>query len=42
MDVDKENGYLYIHWIEVKDRDIDKATRLIVERFERILKRIFE
>ena len=42
VDIDKENGHLYIHWIEVKDKDTDKATKLIVERFERILKRIFE
>ena len=42
VDIDKENGYLYIHWIEVKDKDINKATKLIVERFEKILKRIFE
>jgi len=42
VDVDKEGGYLYVHWIDVKDRKIDKATKLIAERFERILKRIFE
>lgn len=42
VDVDKENGYLYIHWINVKSQDIETATRLIVERFEKILKRIFE
>ncbi|MFH1854596.1 MAG: Na+/H+ antiporter subunit E [Candidatus Omnitrophota bacterium] len=42
VDVDKENGYLYIHWIEVKHKDIEKATKAIVEKFEKILKRIFE
>ncbi|MBC8473526.1 MAG: Na+/H+ antiporter subunit E [Candidatus Omnitrophica bacterium] len=42
VDVDKENACLYIHWIEVKDKDINKATKLIVEKFEKILKRIFE
>ena len=42
VDVDKENGILYVHWIEVKDKDIEKATGLVAERFERILKRIFE
>ncbi len=42
VDIDKEKGYLYVHWIEVKDKDIERATGLIVERFERILKRIFE
>lgn len=42
VDIDKENGFLYIHWIEVRHKDIEKATKVIVERFERILKRIFE
>lgn len=42
VDVDKEKGVLYVHWIEVKDKDTDKATKLIVEKFESILKRIFE
>ncbi|MBU1146772.1 MAG: Na+/H+ antiporter subunit E [Candidatus Omnitrophica bacterium] len=42
VDIDKENGYLYVHWIEVRHKDIEKATKAIVERFESILKRIFE
>ena len=42
VDVDQENGFLYVHWINVKDKDIERATSLIVHRFERILKRIFE
>lgn len=42
VDVDKEKGCLYVHWIEVKERDTEKATKVIVERFERILRKIFE
>lgn len=42
VDIDEENGFLYIHWIWVKDTDIEKATELIVRRFEKILARIFE
>jgi len=42
VDIDKERGFLYVHWIDVKDKDIEGATRIIVERFERILRRIFE
>lgn len=42
VDIDRDNGYLYVHWIYVKDRDIGGATKLIVEKFEKILKRIFE
>ena len=42
IDIDKENGFLYIHWIDVRTKDIDKATEIIVKPFERILERIFE
>lgn len=42
VDIDKENGFLYVHWIDVKSDDIDKAAELIAGKFERILKRIFE
>jgi len=42
VDVDRENGFLYVHWIKVRDKDIEGATRLIVHKFEKILKRIFE
>ena len=42
VDIDAQNGFLYIHWIDVKDKDIQKATEIIVKNFEDILKRIFE
>ncbi|MBU3958792.1 MAG: Na+/H+ antiporter subunit E, partial [Candidatus Omnitrophica bacterium] len=42
VDIDPEHGFLYIHWIDVKDKDMQKATQIIVQRFERVLKRIFE
>ncbi len=42
VDIDEEAGFLYIHWINVEDKDIDKASKLIVQRFEPILRRIFE
>ena len=42
VDVDRADGILYIHWIDVQARDVAGASRLIVERFERILSRIFE
>ena len=37
-----DDGYLYIHWINVKHEDVEGATRDIVERFERMIGRIFE
>jgi multicomponent Na+:H+ antiporter subunit E len=42
VDIDKQNGFLYVHWVDVKTDDIQKATELIVDKFERVLKRIFE
>jgi multicomponent Na+:H+ antiporter subunit E len=42
VDIDKENGFLYIHWVDVKSQDIDVATQMIVSKFEKVLKRIFE
>jgi multicomponent Na+:H+ antiporter subunit E len=42
VDIDKDKSVLYIHWIDVRSRDIEVATRIIVERFEKILRKIFE
>lgn len=43
VDIDKENGILYIHWIYVKEDYGQGNRRLpVVEKFENILKRIFE
>jgi multicomponent Na+:H+ antiporter subunit E len=37
-----DDGFLYIHWINVKSDDIEQASNLIARRFEWFLKRIFE
>ncbi len=37
-----DEGYLYIHWINVQETDIEKATAAIVARFEEFLEKIFE
>lgn len=42
VDVDQKSGYLYVHWIDVKHKDIEGATERVVQRFERVLTRIFE
>ncbi len=42
VDVDREAGVLYVHWIDVKTENVNEATRMIVRRFEPILRRIFE
>jgi multicomponent Na+:H+ antiporter subunit E len=42
VDIDRENGFIYIHWINVKDKDTDVASKLIVSTFESILEKIFE
>ena len=41
VDVDKEQSVLYIHWIDVRSYDTEVATRVIVERFEGILRKVF-
>jgi len=42
VDIDRDNGVLYVHWIDVESKDIEKATEIIVGRFEKILEKIFE
>jgi multicomponent Na+:H+ antiporter subunit E len=42
VDIDPEEGALYIHWIDVQSQDIDVATQKIVTKFENVLKKIFE
>jgi multicomponent Na+:H+ antiporter subunit E len=41
LSVDIRGDRLYIHWIDVADEDIDRATRDIVAGFERYLEVIF-
>ena len=42
VDIDADDGVLYIHWINVKEKDVKKATKIIVDKFEGILGKIFE
>lgn len=42
VDIDRDGGFLYVHWIYVKEKETEVATKLIVRRFEKILKKIFE
>ena len=42
VDIDPEKSVLYIHWIDVKSKDTEIATKIIVERFEKILRKIFD
>lgn len=42
VDIDRDKGIVYVHWIDVKTKDINKATEIIVKRFEDILIKIFE
>ena len=37
-----DDGYLYIHWINVKSDDIEQATTHIAQRFEWFIQKIFE
>jgi multicomponent Na+:H+ antiporter subunit E len=43
VDIDKENGIIYIHWIYVPDGyDVNSMRLRVVEKFETVLRRIFE
>jgi multicomponent Na+:H+ antiporter subunit E len=42
VDIDKDNGVLYIHCINVEKTDVKAASKIIVEKFEKILVKIFE
>lgn len=42
VDIDTDNSILYIHWINVRTKNTEEATKIIVERFEKILHKIFE
>ena len=37
-----DDGFLYIHWINVKSDDVEEATEFIAKKFEWFLQRIFE
>lgn len=42
MTIDIDGEYLYVHWIDVKTEDMEKASMIIAGRFEKFLRRIFE
>jgi multicomponent Na+:H+ antiporter subunit E len=37
-----DDGFLYIHWINVKSDDVEQATKFIAQRFEWFIMKIFE
>ena len=37
-----DDGFLYVHWINVKSDDVEQATKFIAQRFEWFLQKIFE
>lgn len=37
-----DDGFLYIHWINVQSEDVEEATKQISQIFEWFIKRIFE
>lgn len=43
IDIDKDKGFIYIHWLCVRD-DAARASRMfaVVKKFEVILKKVFE
>jgi len=41
LTVDIEDEFIYVHWIDVTDKDIDAATEKIVTTFEKFLIEIY-
>ncbi len=37
-----DDGYLYVHWIKVRTTDVEETTEMIIRKFEKVLKEIFE
>lgn len=42
LTIDIQDDVLFIHWINVTTRDPEEQTEMIIKRFERMLRRIFE
>ncbi|NQT20843.1 MAG: Na+/H+ antiporter subunit E, partial [Planctomycetes bacterium] len=42
LTIDMIGDDMYIHWIFVESDDPAEQTRIIVSRFEKVLRRIFE
>ncbi len=42
VDIEGDKGILYIHWIDVKDKELTEATNHIVKKFEDIIEKVFE
>lgn len=42
IDVNPETHDLYIHWIDVKSKDVEKNTKTIGGKFEKLLTEVFE
>jgi len=41
LTIDIQDDILYIHWIDVQSEEIDKATEIIVRKFEKYLEKIY-
>lgn len=42
LSIDMIDDHIYVHWINIVSEDPTEETRIIVERFENLLERIFE
>ena len=42
LDLDDAEGVLYVHWLAVEAEGEEEASKIIVSRFEPILRRVFE
>ena len=42
IDVDEKTKSIYVHWIDIKSKEVNECTELIGNRFEPLLTEVFE
>lgn len=42
LDMDEDKHVMYIHWISIRSESVDEMKRMISERYERIISKVFE
>ncbi len=42
LDMNEEEGLLYVHWISMKSESLERIREMITERYERIIAKVFE
>ncbi len=41
LDMNEEERMMYVHWISIKSEAVDEIRRMVTERYERIISKVF-